>query len=131
MRIRVHRCQTEGSARCSCRELVSTSEARARLLAGTASSLPFKKPSGEVVANDRAIAMVPGCKPLRRRRVEFIEVHHLERAYGCGGESGNVNERNRIDAYGELARFAGRAAWSEAVRDFEAPVKDVPDLPET
>ena len=50
------------------------------------------------------------------------------RAYGCGCESGNAWERERIDFYGELARFAGEMAWREKVLERVRALRDAEKL---
>ncbi len=66
--------------------------------------------------NDRTIALTP---PERREHpihAESIRESHIIRAYGDDSSSA-LREQDRINRYGELARFGGHEAWSNGVRD--------------
>ena len=100
MRVRVHRCGTDGKSGCRCKELIKEGDARARIQAGTAAPMPFTKTNGDVVPSDRAISMIKG-----RRfppHAASIEEGHLERAYVTGHE-GNYDQV-RIHVYGQLTQ---------------------------
>ena len=82
--------------------------------------------SGQTVP-DRCECVVTA---IRRRvpRYQGVTVWRVLRAYGCGGESGNAWERERIDFYGELARFAGEMAWREKVLERVRALRDAEKL---
>jgi hypothetical protein len=104
VRIRLHRCGKDGNVECSCKRLIKETEAQALVSAGLAHYLTFKKKSGEIVTSDRDIALIPG-----RRGFPL---------HGSG------RERERIEDYGLLARYAGLGAWRRDVRP-EHPVLTV------
>jgi len=94
--VQVHRCGTDGNSGCGCSEWIDADEAAARVNAGEAQTLPFRKASGEIIPSDRAIAIVTQRFP--KRVVTSIEKRHIERAY----VDKNPGEQKRIERYGEL-----------------------------
>ena len=98
--VQVHRCGTDGNSGCCCSEWIDADEAAARVNAGEAQTLPFKKASGEIVPSDRAIAVVTQRFP--KRVVTSIEKRHIERAYVNVNTREARRERERIERYGEL-----------------------------
>ena len=111
---------------CSCRYRISYKARDVLLALGEIFVIVNLNVSGQFIPDWRE-CVVTAIRP-RVPRYQGVTVWRILKAYGCGGESGHAAERERIDLYGELARFAGEMAWSEEVRERVRALRDAEKL---
>lgn len=113
-------CHERVNASCSCRMFISGRERDERMDRGELLFLVRQGDHGRRFPDYREVVSV-FLEEYRSRpllgppRYTGIVRSSLERAYGIGGETGNADEANRVEAYGELGRAGGMMAWREDV----------------